>query len=167
MIMLIFSARSINPSAALAWAGEKALTAPPAADTAEDVGEQERRSTPRLKVSAQEKELMARAVYSEARGESFTGQVCVAAVIINRVLSDDFPGDVEGVIFQPWAFTAVHDGQFWLQPDAQAYRAVEEALKGEDPTNGALFYYNPAKASSAWIFSRPVIKTIGKHTFAR
>lgn len=120
----------------------------------------------RLQPSDQEKELLARAVYSEARGEHFQGQVAVAAVIINRVEDPDFPDDVAGVIFQPQAFTAVADGQFWLNPDQASYRAVEEALKGEDPSFGALYYYNPATATSYWIFGRPTITRIGRHIFA-
>lgn len=119
----------------------------------------------RLELSDEETKLMARAVYSEARGEQLQGQVAVAAVIINRVKDPDFPGDVAGVIFQPLAFTAVADGQFWLEPNEQAYDAVEEALRGVDPSEGALYYYNPATASSYWIFSRPAIKRIGNHLF--
>ena len=126
-------------------------------------GEEEER---RYQPSDEEIDLLARAVYSEARGELFKGQVAVAAVIINRIDDPKFPDDVAGVIFQPLAFTAVADGQFWLQPDQTAYRAVEEALEGEDPSGGALYYYNPATASSWWIFTRPTITRIGRHTFA-
>ncbi len=109
---------------------------------------------------------MARAVYSEARGEPYEGQVAVAAVIINRVQDSRWPNNVEGVIFEPWAFTAVHDGQFWLTPDSTAYSAVSDALKGWDPSYGATFYYNPVTATSSWIFTRTPITTIGKHLFA-
>lgn len=110
--------------------------------------------------------LMARAVYGEARGESYTGQVAIAAVILNRMESPDFPNTVKGVIFQPWAFTAVNDGQFWLTPDATAIRAVRDAINGYDPTGGALYYWNPVTATNKWIWSRPIIKQIGKHVFA-
>ncbi len=128
-----------------------------------DNSEQKRRYHP----DDEEMELLARAVYSEARGEQFEGQVAVAAVILNRIEDPAFPDDVAGVIFQPQAFTAVSDGQFWLEPDDTAYRAVEEALNGEDPTGRALYYYNPATATSWWIFTRPTLTRIGRHVFAR
>ena len=124
------------------------------------------RSRGRIAVTKEEIDLMARAVYSEARGEPFQGQVAVAAVVINRVLHPLFPDTVRGVIFQPWQFTAVHDGQFWLQPDQQAYRAVEYALNGWDPSQGAIYYYNPRTATSRWVFYRTVIIKIGEHYFA-
>ena len=125
------------------------------------------RSSYIIDVSEDDINLLTRAVYSEARGESLKGQVAVAAVIINRVKSPAFPNNVKEVIFQPWAFTAVHDGQFWLQPDADAYTAAKYALNGWDPSDKALFYYNPAKVTSNWIYSRAVVGRIGKHTFAR
>lgn len=121
---------------------------------------------PRYEPDEKEMKLLARAVYSEARGESFEGQVAVAAVILNRLESPDFPNTISGVIFQPMAFTAVYDGQFWLEPNEAAYRAVEKALEGEDPSDGAIFYYNPVKATSSWIYTRTVIKRIGAHLFA-
>lgn len=120
----------------------------------------------RLHVSDYERNLMARTVYSEARGEPYKGQVAVAAVIINRVLDNRWPNNVEGVIFEPWAFTAVHDGQFWLTPNQTAYDAVEDALRGWDPSFGAPFYYNPVTATSSWIFTRQPVTSIGKHIFA-
>jgi len=120
----------------------------------------------RYQPNEEELELLARAVYSEARGEKFDGQVAVAAVILNRIDDSKFPDDVAGVIFQPMAFTAVADGQFWLEPNQTAYRAVEKALEGKDPSFGALYYYNPAKATSWWIFTRPIITRIGRHVFA-
>jgi N-acetylmuramoyl-L-alanine amidase len=120
----------------------------------------------RLEPTEKEIELLARAVYSEARGEQFEGQVAVAAVIINRIEDPDFPNDVAGVIFQPMAFTAVADGQFWLEPNRVAYWAVEEALQGRDPSQGALYYYNPVTATSWWIFTRSTITRIGRHVFA-
>lgn len=120
----------------------------------------------KMTVSKKDMELLARAVYSEARGEPFQGQVAIAAVILNRVEHPDFPDTISGVIYQPWAFTAVHDGQFWLTPNGTAYAAVEAALAGEDPSKGAIFYYNPVTATNRWIRSRPIITTIGKHVFA-
>lgn len=109
--------------------------------------------------------LMARAIYGEARGEPYTGQVAVAAVIINRVRSASFPNTVSGVIFQPGAFTAVSDGQIWLTPNESSYTAARDAANGWDPSGGALYYFNPVTATSAWIWSRPQIKQIGKHIF--
>ncbi|GAB6098842.1 hypothetical protein JCM16358_07210 [Halanaerocella petrolearia] len=120
----------------------------------------------RLDVSEEELNLLTRAVYSEARGESYIGQVAVASVILNRVEDSRFPDTVKGVIFQPWAFTAVHDGQFWLEPDETAKKAVHDALKGWDPSEGAVFYYNPVKVTSHWIYTREIIKKIGEHYFA-
>lgn len=119
-----------------------------------------------MQVTEKEMDLLARAVYSEARGEPFDGQVAVAAVIFNRVKHNEFPNTIEGVIFEPWAFTAVNDGQFWLTPNDTAYRAVEEALKGIDPSGGAIFYYNPVTATNQWIRTRQIIRTIGRHVFA-
>lgn len=111
-------------------------------------------------------ELMARTVHGEARGEEFEGQVAVAAVIINRINSSDFPNTVYEVVYQPWAFTVVHDGQINLTPNDSAYRAVEMAINGWDPTEGALYYFNPDTATSKWIWSRSQIKKIGRHIFA-
>ncbi len=110
--------------------------------------------------------LMANAVYGEARGEPYIGQVAVAAVILNRVESPLFPDTPSGVIFEPGAFTAVADGQIWLTPNETAKKAVQDAINGWDPTGGALYYFNPETATSAWIWSRPQIKKIGKHIFS-
>jgi N-acetylmuramoyl-L-alanine amidase len=115
--------------------------------------------------SSNDIQLMANAVYGEARGEPYTGQVAVAAVILNRVNSASFPNTVSGVIFEPGAFTAVADGQIWLTPNEQAKKAVLDAINGIDPTGEALYYFNPATATSKWIWSRPQIKRIGKHIF--
>ena len=109
--------------------------------------------------------LLAKCVHAEARGESYQGQVAVAAVILNRVKSPDFPNTIAGVIYQPWAFTALHDGQFNLEPNSTAYQAAQDALNGWDPSYGCLYYYNPATATSSWIFSRTTIVTIGRHVF--
>ena len=111
--------------------------------------------------------LMANAVYGEARGEPFTGQVAVAAVIINRVNSVQFPNTVSGVIFEPGAFTAVADGQIYLTPNEQAKKAVLDAINGLDPTGEAIYYFNPDTATNKWIWSRPQIKRIGKHIFCK
>ncbi|MNJ44414.1 spore cortex-lytic enzyme [Paenibacillus fonticola] len=116
-------------------------------------------------LSANDLKIMANAVYGEARGEPFEGQVAVAAVILNRVKSPSFPNSVSGVIFQPLAFTAVADGQIWLEPNESAKKAVQQALNGWDPSGGCLYYFNPETATSKWIWSRPQVKTIGKHIF--
>jgi len=110
--------------------------------------------------------LLAKCIHAEARGEIYEGMVAVGAVILNRVASPEFPNTVYGVIYQPWAFTAVNDGQINLEPDAKAYQAAQDALNGWDPTYGCLFYYNPAVATSKWIYSRQVVCTIGRHVFA-
>ncbi|MFD1707117.1 spore cortex-lytic enzyme [Siminovitchia sediminis] len=110
-------------------------------------------------------QLMANAVYGEARGEPYEGQVAVAAVILNRVNSPSFPNTVSGVIFEPGAFTAVADGQIWLTPNETARQAVLDAINGWDPSGNALYYFNPDTATSAWIWTRPQIKKIGKHIF--
>lgn len=111
--------------------------------------------------------MMANAVYGEARGEPYEGQVAVAAVILNRVKDPAFPNTPSGVIFQPGAFTAVSDGQIWLTPNKTAMKAVKDALSGWDPTDGCLYYFNPETATSKWIWSRPQYKKIGKHIFCR
>lgn len=111
--------------------------------------------------------LMANAVYGEARGEPYTGQVAVAAVILNRVESPSFPNSISGVIFEPGAFTAVSDGQIWLTPNERAKQAVLDAMNGWDPSGNAQYYFNPDTATSAWIWSRPQIKRIGKHIFCK
>lgn len=110
--------------------------------------------------------LLARCIYGEARGESYTGQVAVGAVVLNRVKSDRFPNTISGVIYQRHAFTAVSDGQINLTPDQTAINAAKDAMNGWDPTYGCLYYYNPVTATSEWIFSRETVVTIGKHVFA-
>lgn len=109
---------------------------------------------------------LARLVYGEARGESFVGQVAVAAVVLNRVESKKFGNTVTAVIFEPGAFTAVSDGQYYLNPDDSAYRAAQAALDGWDPTENAIYYWNPVTATNKWVWSRPITITIGKHVFA-
>ncbi|MFC5628727.1 cell wall hydrolase [Aliibacillus thermotolerans] len=109
---------------------------------------------------------IAKAVHGEARGESFEGQVAVAAVIRNRLLSPEFPSTVDGVIKQKNAFTAVQDGQYYLDPSPTAFRAVREAWRGWDPSYGSHYYYNPNLATSEWIYTRTVSHQIGNHVFA-
>ena len=118
------------------------------------------------KISSSDLNLLARCVYAEARGEPYTGQVAVAAVVLNRVKNSAFPNTISGVIYQPWAFTAVNDGQINLSPNSTAYKAAQDALNGWDPTYGCLYYYNPKTATSSWIWSRQTVVTIGKHVFA-
>lgn len=110
--------------------------------------------------------LLAKCIHAEARGEPYVGQVAVGAVILNRVKSPEFPNTISGVIYQPWAFTAVHDGQINLEPNDTAYKAAKDALNGWDPSYGCLYYYNPTTATSKWIWSRQTVVTIGKHVFA-
>jgi spore germination cell wall hydrolase CwlJ-like protein len=111
--------------------------------------------------------LLARVIFAEARGESIEGQVAVGAVLLNRVKSPNFPNNLWSNIFRSGEFCTVRDGQIWLEPDAKAYRAAQLALDGWDPTYGALFFYNPARTTSRWIWSRPVTTRIGRHIFAR
>lgn len=118
-----------------------------------------------LGYSEQDINLIANAVNGEARGEPYVGQVAVAAVILNRVKSASFPNTISGVIFQPGAFTAVADGQIWLTPNESSRKAVKDALNGWDPTGGCIYYFNPATATSKWIWSRKQVKNIGKHIF--
>lgn len=118
-------------------------------------------------VSSANLDLLARCVYAEARGEPYTGQVAIAAVVLNRVESPSFPNTISGVIYQKGAFTCVSDGQINLTPNQTAYNAARDALNGWDPTNGCLYYYNPATATSKWIWSLKVQLTIGRHSFAR
>lgn len=117
--------------------------------------------------SSSDVNLLARCVYAEARGEPYTGMIAIAAVVLNRVRSSKFPNTIAGVIYEPWAFTCVNDGQINLTPNETAYKAARDALSGSDPTRGCLFYYNPATATSKWIWSLKVEMKIGRHNFAR
>lgn len=110
-------------------------------------------------------DLLARLISAEARGEPYNGQVAVGAVVLNRVEHPSFPNSLSGVIYQPYAFTCVYDGQFQQPVAESAYRAARDALNGVDPSGGAIYYYNPRTATSSWIYSRPVIVTIGNHLF--
>jgi len=121
----------------------------------------------KISLSQSEFTQLTRLVYSEARGEPYKGQVAVAAVALNRIGSSSFPNDLQSVIFQKDAFTAINDGQFWLTPDATAKYAALDAIRGWDPSSGALFYFNPKTATSSWIWSRPQITTIGNHIFTK
>lgn len=109
--------------------------------------------------------LLSCCVYGEARGESYTGKVAVAAVVLNRVKNSNFPNTVSGVIYQKGAFTCVSDGQINLGTNDECTRAAQDALNGCDPSGGALYYFNPSTATSAWIWSRPQLVTIGRHIF--
>ena len=111
--------------------------------------------------------LIAKAIYGEARGEPYTGQVAVGAVIMNRVKSSKFPNTISGVIYQKGAFDAVSDGQINLNPDSTAKKAAQDALNGWDPSYGAIYYFNPSTATNKWIWSRPLTVTIGKHRFCK
>lgn len=119
----------------------------------------------RVQLTDEELELMARVISAEARGESFEGQVAVGAVILNRVKHEDFPDSVTEVCTQPGAFCGVSDGQINIEPSESCRRAALAAISGEDPTGGALYFYNPKTAASDWIRSRPVVVIIGAHWF--
>lgn len=109
--------------------------------------------------------LLARIISAESRGEPYSGQVAVGAVVLNRVEHPNFPDTLSGVIYQNGAFTAIVDGQFNEPISESAYRAARDALNGQDPSGGAIYYYNPDKTSNQWMRTRPVIKRIGKHLF--
>ena len=110
-------------------------------------------------------DLLARVISAEARGEPYSGQVAVGAVILNRVEHPSFPNTIAGVVYQPGAFTCMVDGQFNEPVADSAYRAARDALNGADPNGGAIYYFNPDTSTSAWIWSRPLITVIGKHRF--
>ena len=111
--------------------------------------------------------LIAKVIAAEARGEPYTGQVAVGAVILNRVEHPSFPDTVAGVVYQSGAFTCVTDSNWKIEPNSTAKKAARDAINGWDPSGGAIYYYNPAKTSSKWMFSRPVIVVIGSHRFCR
>lgn len=117
--------------------------------------------------SANDINLMAHVVYGEARGQPFIGQVAVAAVILNRYHSDLFPHSIPAIIYQPGAFTSVSNGQAWLGLHKENTEAVMDAINGYDPAHGALYYWNPATATSSWVWSQPIMLTIGQHVFAK
>ncbi len=111
--------------------------------------------------------LLSRIIYGEARGEPYSGQVAVGAVVLNRVKSSSFPNTISGVIYQSGAFDAVRDGQINLSPDSTAKKAAQDALNGWDPSYGAIYYFNPSTATNKWIWSRPMTVTIGRHRFCK
>ena len=111
--------------------------------------------------------LLARLIYGEARGEPYSGQVAVGAVVLNRVKSSSFPNSISGVIYQSGAFNVVSDGQINLTPNSTANKAAQDALNGWDPSYGAIYYFNPSTATNKWIWSRPMTVTIGKHRFCK
>ena len=119
--------------------------------------------------STSDKQLLARAINGEARGESYEGQVAVGAVILNRVKHPDFPNTIAGVIYQSGAFTAVSDGQINnpIDENSTVYKAARDAMNGWDPTNGCVYYFNPNTATNKWIWSKTIVKTIGKHHFCK
>ncbi len=119
--------------------------------------------------TTQDVQLLARAINGEARGEPYEGQVAVGAVILNRVKNSNFPNTIAGVIYESGAFTAVADGQINvpIKEGSTVLKAARDALNGWDPTNGCIYYFNPATATNKWIWSRPVVKTIGKHKFCK
>jgi N-acetylmuramoyl-L-alanine amidase len=124
-------------------------------------------STSSSATSSSDLNLLAKLVYGEARGEPYTGQVAVAAVVLNRVKSSDFPNTISGVIYQKGAFDVVSDGQINLTPNSTAKQAAQDALNGWDPSYGSIYYFNPATATSKWIWSRTHVITIGKHRFCK
>ena len=122
-------------------------------------------SVPSASADRNTRALLARLISAEARGEPYVGQVAVGAVVLNRVKHPSFPNTIPGVIYQSGAFSCIADGQFDQPVADSAYRAADDALNGWDPTGGASYYFNPSTATSAWIWSRPLILTIGKHRF--
>lgn len=114
--------------------------------------------------------MLARVICGEARGEDYLGKVAVGAVVLNRIKSPDFPNTLQGVVYQPKAFTCVQDGQIQLTPDRTCYRAAYDAILGRDPTDGCLFYLNPQTATSRWMHKRvsaDAAKVIGNHVFVK
>lgn len=115
--------------------------------------------------SSSDYELLARIISAESRGEPYMGQVAVGAVVLNRIEHPSFPDTLSGVVYQKGAFSCLYDGQFWENIEDSAYKAANDAINGLDPSGGAIYYYNPVKSTNKWIFSRPIITTIGDHRF--
>ncbi|TBL81420.1 spore cortex-lytic enzyme [Paenibacillus thalictri] len=132
-----------------------------------NVGAQTWKALKKYSLNRSELDILAKVIYSEARGEPYQGQVAVGAVVMNRIASGQFPDNIHDVVFQNRAFTAVADGQYYLTPNSTAYLAAQDAVRGWDPTGGSLYYFNPKTATSAWIWSRPQTVTIGNHIFAK
>jgi N-acetylmuramoyl-L-alanine amidase len=126
-----------------------------------------KKSTTATSTGSQTVSLLSRAINGESRGEPYIGQVAVGGVIMNRVRDPRFPNSIAGVVYQPGAFTAVSDGQIHAALEESPTRAARDAINGWDPSGGAIYYYNPAKTTNKWIWSRPVIKKIGKHVFCK
>ncbi len=124
------------------------------------------RSSFRYPCTEEEYHLLAALIHAEARGEGFIGKVAVGSVVINRMKNTSFPKTIKDVILQPKQFTAISDGQIHLNPEKESYLAAELALKGHDPTEGCLYYYNPTISTSKWIFTRKTLKVIDNHRFA-
>ena len=120
-----------------------------------------------INLSQAERNLLARLVYAEGRGESLEGQIAIAAVVINRMQSSHFPDDLQEVVYQKNAFSCIQDGQLSSQADDTAHQAVQAAVNGQDPSKGSLYYFNPNTATSSWIWSRPQAVKIGNHIFAK
>jgi len=131
------------------------------------IGEATWKALRKYSLNIYEMDVLARIIYSEARGEPYIGQVAVGAVVMNRIQSPLFPDSIYEVVFQENAFTAIADGQYWLAPDATAYLAALDAVRGWDPTGNAIYYFNPNTATSNWIWSRPQTTRIGNHIFAK
>lgn len=119
------------------------------------------------KYSNSDIDLLAKVISAEARGETYTGQVAVGAVVLNRVSHASFPNTIAGVVYQNGAFDAVKDSNWYAEVTSSAKKAAQDAINGWDPTGGAIYYYNPAKTTNKWILSRPIIKTIGNHVFCK
>ena len=124
-------------------------------------------STGNSSTNSSDLNLLSRLIYGEARGEPYTGQVAVGAVVLNRVKNSSFPNSIAGVIYQSGAFNVVNDGQINLTPNDTARKAARDALNGWDPSYGAIYYFNPSTATNKWIWSRPQTVTIGKHRFCK
>lgn len=115
--------------------------------------------------SSSDYELLARIISAESRGEPYSGQVAVGAVVLNRIEHPSFPDTLTGVVYQKGAFSCLNDGQFYEKVSDSAYKAARDAINGVDPSGGAIYYYNPKKSTNKWIFSRPIITVIGEHRF--
>lgn len=115
--------------------------------------------------SSADYELLARIISAEARGEPYSGQVAVGAVVLNRIEHPSFPDTLSGVVYQKGAFSCLNDGQFYKEISDSSYKAARDAINGIDPSGGAIYYYNPKKSTNKWIFTRPIITVIGEHRF--
>lgn len=120
-----------------------------------------------INISNEDLLLLSKVVTSEARGETYEGQVAVAAVVINRVLDPRFPDTIRDVIYQRNAFSVVNDGSINMDPTESAYQAALEALYGEDPTNESVYFWNPDIATCSWIRTLNPHMRIGNHVFAK